>query len=199
MDGNDLRAILAERGPILMPGVWDGLSARAAVARASTSLFLSGYAVAGTLLGLPDVGYLTQTEMADAARRVCAAVPTRCRRRRRDTGYGNALNVARTVELWEAAGAAGTVPRGPGVAEAVRAHGGQGGRGRQGSGWRSCAPRSTPVTHLFVTRPHRRPCACWVSTRRSSGLGWRPTSASTRCSSRHPSRDDELAAIGAAR
>jgi len=107
MDGNDLRAILAERGPTLLPGVWDGLSARAAVAQGFDTLFLSGYALAGTMLGLPDVGYLTQTEVADAARRVCAAAPTAAVVVDGDTGYGNALNVARTVELWEAAGAAG--------------------------------------------------------------------------------------------
>ena len=107
MDGNDFRAILAERGPTLLPGVWDGLSARAAVAQGFDTLFLSGYALAGTMLGLPDVGYLTQTEVADAARRVCAAAPTAAVVVDGDTGYGNALNVARTVELWEAAGAAG--------------------------------------------------------------------------------------------
>ena len=107
MDGNDFRAILAGRGPTLLPGVWDGLSARAAVAQGFDTLFLSGYALAGTMLGLPDVGYLTQTEVADAARRVCAAAPTAAVVVDGDTGYGNALNVARTVELWEAAGAAG--------------------------------------------------------------------------------------------
>ena len=48
MDGNDLRAILADRGPTLLPGVWDGLSARAAVAQGFDTLFLSGYALAGT-------------------------------------------------------------------------------------------------------------------------------------------------------
>lgn len=107
MDGNDLRRILAERGPTLVPGVWDGLSARLAAAQGFDTLFLSGYALAGTLLGLPDVGYLTQTEVADAARRVCAAVPGAAVIVDGDTGYGNALNVARTVELWEAGGAAG--------------------------------------------------------------------------------------------
>ena len=107
MDGDDLRRILAERGPTLLPGVWDGLSARIAVAQGHDTLFLSGYALAGTMLGLPDVGYLTQTEVADVARRVCAAAPTAAVVVDGDTGYGNALNVARTVELWEAAGAAG--------------------------------------------------------------------------------------------
>ena len=70
-------------------------------------MFLSGYCVSGTLLGLPDVGYLTQTEMAEVARRVCAASPETTVVVDADTGYGNPLNVVRTVELWEQAGASG--------------------------------------------------------------------------------------------
>jgi 2-methylisocitrate lyase-like PEP mutase family enzyme len=90
-----------------MPGVWDALSARL-VARAEFEVcFLSGYATAATLLGMPDFGYLTQTEMAEVARRVCAAAPEVAVVVDGDTGHGNALNTIRTVELWEAAGAAG--------------------------------------------------------------------------------------------
>ena len=48
-----------------MPGVWDALSARLAEQAGFGTVFLSGYAVSGTLLGLPDFGYLTQTEMAE--------------------------------------------------------------------------------------------------------------------------------------
>jgi len=105
MSGEDLRRTLASGEPVLMPGVWDPLSARVAVRAGFEVVFLSGFAVAGTLLGLPDVGYLTQAEMADAARRVCAAVPGAMVVVDADTGYGNALNVARTVQLWEGAGA----------------------------------------------------------------------------------------------
>ncbi len=107
MKGDELRETVREAAPVLMPGVWDPLSARLAVAAGFDVVFLSGFAVAGTLLGLPDVGYLSQTEMADAARRVCAAVPGAMVVVDADTGYGNALNVQRTVELWESAGAAG--------------------------------------------------------------------------------------------
>lgn len=107
MKGDELRETVRAAAPVLMPGVWDSLSARLAVAAGFDVVFLSGFAVAGTLLGLPDVGYLTQTEMADAARRVSAAVPGAMTVVDADTGYGNALNVQRTVELWEAAGAAG--------------------------------------------------------------------------------------------
>lgn len=104
--GDTLRARLAHE-PVLMPGVWDPLSARLAASAGFTTVFLSGYCVAGAALGVPDVGLLTQTEMADTARRVCDSVPHTAVVVDGDTGYGNALNVARTVDLWEQAGAAG--------------------------------------------------------------------------------------------
>ena len=90
-----------------MPGVWDALSVRLAAQAGFSTVFLSGYCVSGTLLGLPDVGYLTQGEMAAVAGRVCAASPATTVVVDADTGYGNPLNVVRTVELWEQAGASG--------------------------------------------------------------------------------------------
>ncbi len=90
-----------------MPGVWDAVSARLSEQAGFDTVFLSGYCVSGTLLGLPDFGYLTQAEMAEVARRVCAAVPDTMVVVDADTGYGNPLNTLRTVELWEQAGAAG--------------------------------------------------------------------------------------------
>jgi methylisocitrate lyase len=90
-----------------MPGVWDALSARLVRDGGFSTAFLSGFAVSGTLLGKPDVGFLTQTEMVEVARRVCAAAPDLNLVVDADTGYGNAANVIRTVELWEAAGASG--------------------------------------------------------------------------------------------
>ena len=92
---------------VLMPGVWDALSVRLAAQAGFSTVFLSGYCVSGTLLGLPDVGYLTQGEMAAVAARVCAASPETTVVVDADTGYGNPLNVVRTVELWEQAGASG--------------------------------------------------------------------------------------------
>ena len=90
-----------------MPGVWDPLSALLASAAGFEVAFLSGYAVAGAYLGRPDVGLLTQTEVADVARRVASAVPALSLVVDADTGYGNPVNTIRTVELWERAGAAG--------------------------------------------------------------------------------------------
>src|SRR5688572_3933462 len=104
---SSLRERLERGESVLMPGVWDPLSAMLAADAGFHTVFLSGFCVSGTLLGKPDVGLLTQTEMAEAARRVCAAVPAIDVVVDADTGYGNETNVARTVELWEAAGAAG--------------------------------------------------------------------------------------------
>jgi 2,3-dimethylmalate lyase len=107
MDGNDLRQRLATGEPVLMPGVWDALTARLTVQAGFDTVFLSGYCTSATLLGLPDFGYLTQTEMAEVARRVCRAAPDLMVVVDADTGYGNPLNTIRTVQLWEEAGATG--------------------------------------------------------------------------------------------
>ncbi|MFZ4720996.1 MAG: isocitrate lyase/PEP mutase family protein [Ilumatobacteraceae bacterium] len=107
MSGTTLRWRLSASESVLMPGVWDVLSARLAEQAGFGTVFLSGYAVSGTLLGLPDFGYLTQAEMAEVARRVCGANPGLDVVVDADTGYGNPLNTMRTVELWQQAGASG--------------------------------------------------------------------------------------------
>jgi methylisocitrate lyase len=107
VNGDRIRDLLSAGRTVLMPGVWDALSARLVAQAGFEVSFLSGYATAATLLGVPDFGYLTQVEMADVARRVCAASPEVAVVVDGDTGHGNALNTIRTVELWEGAGAAG--------------------------------------------------------------------------------------------
>jgi len=107
MSSNGLRERLQAGHSVLMPGVWDALTARLAHQAGFDTVFLSGYCVSGTLLGLPDFGYLTQTEMAEVARRVCGANPDLQVVVDADTGYGNPLNTIRTVELWRQAGASG--------------------------------------------------------------------------------------------
>jgi 2-methylisocitrate lyase-like PEP mutase family enzyme len=91
---------------VLMPGVYDALSARIAARVGFDIVFVSGYSVSATRLGEPDFGFVTQTEMAEAARAVCrvsdAPVIVDA-----DTGYGNPLNVIRTVRELQEAGAAG--------------------------------------------------------------------------------------------
>ncbi len=101
-----IHALLEKHRTLLFPGVYDALSAKL-VERAGFPLtFISGYSVAASHLGLPDFGYLTQTEVVAVARRVCASVSIPIIIDA-DTGYGNALNVIRTVNELIEAGAAG--------------------------------------------------------------------------------------------
>jgi 2-methylisocitrate lyase-like PEP mutase family enzyme len=98
--------ILDEVGSIAFPGVFDTLSARIAERVGFPMAFVSGYSVAATSIGEPDMGLLTQTELVERARAICASVriPIIVDA---DTGYGNPLNVHRTVNQLIAAGAAG--------------------------------------------------------------------------------------------
>ena len=107
MSSVDLRARLSAGETVVLAGVFDCLSSLLAKGAGHTDMFLSGYCTAATLLGVPDFGYVTQTEMAEVARRVCHAVPDRTVIVDGDTGYGNPLNTIRTVQLYEDAGAAG--------------------------------------------------------------------------------------------
>ena len=102
-----LRSRLSGGESVLMPGVWDPLSALLAERAGFHTVFVSGFAVAGTLLGEPDIGIVDQANMADVARRVCAAAPNLCVVVDADTGYGDTRDVQITTELWEAAGASG--------------------------------------------------------------------------------------------
>lgn len=101
-----IHRILEEERALAFPGVYDALGAKLVEQAGFPLTFISGYSVAATQLGLPDFGYLTQTEMVATAKRVCTAVtiPVLIDA---DTGYGNALNVIRTVHELIGAGAAG--------------------------------------------------------------------------------------------
>jgi 2-methylisocitrate lyase-like PEP mutase family enzyme len=98
--------VLDIHGPLVFPGVYDPVSAKIAEQAGFPLAFISGYAVAATLLGEPDLGLLTQTEIVERARHICRSVniPILVDA---DTGYGNALNVVRTVTELIDAGAAG--------------------------------------------------------------------------------------------
>lgn len=99
-----LRALLARGGLLIAPGVYDGLSARIAEAAGFDTLYVSGGAIARGM-GYPDVGLVTQTEMVKRLEEIRAVtrLPLIVDA---DTGYGNALNVIRTVRAYERAGAA---------------------------------------------------------------------------------------------
>jgi 2-methylisocitrate lyase-like PEP mutase family enzyme len=100
-----IRALVAG-DTVLMPGVYDALTARIAARIGFEVVFVSGYSVSAARLGEPDFGLLTGSEMADAARSVCrvSSAPVIVDA---DTGYGNPLNVMRTVREFQDAGAAG--------------------------------------------------------------------------------------------
>jgi len=89
-----------------MPGVYDALSAKIASRTGFEVIFITGYSLSATLLGEPDFGLLTQSEVVDAARRICSVVDTPVIVDA-DTGYGNAINVMRTVRELIRAGAGG--------------------------------------------------------------------------------------------
>lgn len=92
-------------GAVQVPGVFSPLVARLAERLGFQAIYLSGAALSASL-GLPDIGLVTQTEFAEEIRRVVSAttLPLLCDA---DTGFGEALNVERTVRLYESAGAAG--------------------------------------------------------------------------------------------
>lgn len=101
-----VRQALRDRGQLIMPGVYDALSAKIAARAGFEVIFITGYSLSATLLGEPDFGLLTQSEVVGAAQRICSVVDTPVIVDA-DTGYGNAINVIRTVEELLRAGAAG--------------------------------------------------------------------------------------------
>jgi 2-methylisocitrate lyase-like PEP mutase family enzyme len=103
---NRIEALLAGDGPLVIPGVYDALSAVLAAEAGFRAVLVSGYCLSATRLAEPDFGLVTQTEVLDAAARIVAAVgiPVLVDV---DTGYGNAFNVERTVRELRRLGAAG--------------------------------------------------------------------------------------------
>jgi methylisocitrate lyase len=100
-----LRQLILAPRIIVIPGVPDALCARIAEREGFEAVFLSGYASSATLLGQPDVGLLSMTEMAEQARRICGAVEIPVFADG-DNGHGNVTNVARTMREFERAGVA---------------------------------------------------------------------------------------------
>ena len=101
-----LRELLAEQAPVVAPGSYDALSARLVEQAGFDVVYMSGFGSTASLLGRPDVGLLSAAEMIDNARRIAAAVDVPVIADA-DTGYGNAINVVRTVREYEQAGVAG--------------------------------------------------------------------------------------------
>ncbi len=101
-----LRALLAGPRPVLLPGCYDALGARLIERAGFDAVYMTGFGTAAGLLGRPDVGLLGMAEMVDNVRRIVAATD-RPVVADADTGYGNPINVIRTVQDYERAGVAG--------------------------------------------------------------------------------------------
>jgi carboxyvinyl-carboxyphosphonate phosphorylmutase len=101
-----LRALLTGPEIVQAPGAYDALSARIVEAAGFPVVYMTGFGSSAGLLGRPDVGLLSAAEMVENARRMAAAITVPLIADA-DTGYGNPLNVMRTVEMYEAAGVAG--------------------------------------------------------------------------------------------
>jgi methylisocitrate lyase len=106
MNSTRIHKVLEASGSVVFPGVYDTLSAKIVERVGFKMSFISGYSVAATSIGEPDLGLLTQTEIVAQARRVCGSVSIPIIVDA-DTGYGNPLNVIRTVNELISAGAAG--------------------------------------------------------------------------------------------
>lgn len=100
-----LRKLLSRKEILVVPGVHDGLTARIVETEGFNALYMTGYGTSASMLGKPDVGLLTLTEMAARASRLVDAVDIPVIADA-DTGYGNAVNVTRTVREYEKAGVA---------------------------------------------------------------------------------------------
>ena len=97
-----LRALLAEPGFVVMPAVWDGLTAKLTAKAGFRTAFLSGSCVAASRLGGPDLDLLSVSEMLDSFRQVREGAPDLLVLADGDHGFGNAMNVQRTVVLCRA-------------------------------------------------------------------------------------------------
>src|SRR6476469_5867423 len=100
-----LRQLIAGDAVVVAPGAYVALSARLVEQAGFDVVYMTGYGASASLLGRPDIGLLSFGEMADQARRFVQAVGVPVISDA-DNGYGNALNVMRTVREYEAAGVA---------------------------------------------------------------------------------------------
>ena len=100
-----LKKLLDQKGIVVMPGCYDALSAKLIEREGINVGFMSGFAVSSTRLGMPDTGLISFSEMAEQVRNICnvTSIPIIFDG---DTGYGNAVNVYRTVRGFADAGAA---------------------------------------------------------------------------------------------
>src|ERR1700723_3825447 len=101
-----LRALLDGGELLIAPGVFDGITAHLARRTGQAAAYMTGAGVAASGFGLPDIGLVTGTEMAGRARMLVGVLGDVPLIADADTGYGTAMNVVRTVRLYEQAGVA---------------------------------------------------------------------------------------------
>ena len=100
-----LDELLREPGLILAPGAYDALSARLAAQAGAAAVYMTGFGLAGSHLGLPDIGLMSATEMVDRVRAMSAAAGATPLIADGDNGHGGPLNAARLARAYEQAGA----------------------------------------------------------------------------------------------
>jgi 2,3-dimethylmalate lyase len=104
-DPSKLRQLLDGREPVLAPGAYDAFSARLVEEAGFPAVYMTGFGTAASRLGRPDVGLATMDEMVENAKAIASAIEVPLIADA-DTGYGNAINVIRTVQEFEQAGVA---------------------------------------------------------------------------------------------
>lgn len=105
MPGTKLHDLLREPGALIVPGVYDALSARIAVRAGARCVYMTGFGVAGASFGVPDIGLVSAAEMTERVRAIvsaCGEVPLIADG---DNGHGGPLNAARLTRAYEQAGA----------------------------------------------------------------------------------------------
>ena len=100
-----LKARLAQ-GVLIAPGAYDALTARIAAQSGAEAVYMTGFGVAGSLLGVPDIGIVSATEMIERVRALSAAAAPVPLIADGDNGHGGTANVERLVRAYEQAGAA---------------------------------------------------------------------------------------------
>jgi 2-methylisocitrate lyase-like PEP mutase family enzyme len=101
-----LKDLLGKHELIIAPGVFDGISAQLTKRNGHVAAYMTGAGVAASGFGLPDIGLVTATEMADRVRMIAGALGDVPLIADADTGYGTPMNVVRTVRSYDAAGVA---------------------------------------------------------------------------------------------
>lgn len=101
-----LRTLLTEPGLVVVPGAYDALSARLIAQAGFPAVYMTGFGTAASVLGQPDIGLLTMSEMVSRAAALSSVIGDLPLIADADTGYGNPLNVRRTIQEYERAGAA---------------------------------------------------------------------------------------------